>query len=298
MSGAPFLRRWATVVSERFPPVAHVALIGAFFAGNAPDVVRGGGTGALHAAAAAAATLLVFFRMRVFDEIKDHATDVRLHPERPLARRLVSVREAKTVAFSVAAVEGLLAAACGASAFTVWTGVLAFTLLMYREFFLGTWLRPRMELYAVTHTFVVVGIGAFVAVAAGGAHGLDTVLLAAAAGNWAVFNDFEFARKTFAPEEEKPGIETYSLRWGPRGAVTLTMANVAVAAAAMLWTARASVAPLCAAAVVLFAVAVAVPYLLAPRAGSAAFYRRGMGVFLFGYYVLLAVAPRSAGGGG
>jgi len=199
------------------------------------------------------------------------------------------------VAFGVAAVEGVLAAVCGTHAFAVWAAVLAYTLLMYREFFVGRWLRPRMELYAVTHTFVVVGIGAFVAVAADGPHEIDAFLVATAAANWAVFNVFEFARKTFAPDEERPGVETYSLRWGPRGAIALTMANVIVAAVALLWTARATIAPFCAAGVVAYVVAVALPYVVSPRPGRAALYRRGVGAFLLGYYVLLAAAPRSAG---
>ena len=42
---------------------------------------------------------------------------------------------------------------------------------------------------------------------------------------------FEFARKTYAPQEERAGVDTYSSLYGPWGAVLLTASQIAVALA-------------------------------------------------------------------
>jgi 4-hydroxybenzoate polyprenyltransferase len=47
--------------------------------------------------------------------------------------------------------------------------------------------------------------------------------------NWALFNLFEFARKTFAPDEERPHVESYSSLFGVLGAVLLSLSQVAIA---------------------------------------------------------------------
>ena len=43
-----------------------------------------------------------------------------------------------------------------------------------------------------------------------------SVLYAASA--WAGFTVFEVARKAHGPDEEKPGVDSYSSLWGPGGA--------------------------------------------------------------------------------
>jgi 4-hydroxybenzoate polyprenyltransferase len=50
-----------------------------------------------------------------------------------------------------------------------------------------------------------------------------------ALGNWFVFNVFEFGRKTFGKEEERAGVDSYSARLNPWGAVALLMVNVVLA---------------------------------------------------------------------
>ena len=47
---------------------------------------------------------------------------------------------------------------------------------------------------------------------------------------WCIFNLFEFARKTFAPSEERQGVESYSSLFGIAGAVILSISQALVAA--------------------------------------------------------------------
>lgn len=226
--------RWGRFLSERFPPASHVPMV-ALFAGfhAAISCVAFLTPGTL---AAFALSLVFFLKLRLYDELKDLDTDRILHPERPLPRGLVSVREVHRALAGVLVLETAFAFAWGG-----WTGIVflpavGWSLLMFREFFLGTWLRRHLTTYAVTHTFVVVllslSLRSLLSGQAGALPGLRDLaaFLPSALGCWLVFNVFEFARKTFASSEEREGIDTYSKVWGRSGAVALT-ASQAVGAA-------------------------------------------------------------------
>jgi len=105
----------------------------------------------------------------------------------------------------------------------IWVFFLCFTLMMRMEFFVGDWLRPRLELYAITHTFSATLLGMLIhAVTTGRQIALaEGAFLLFALGNWFVFNVFEFGRKTFAHEAERAGVDSYSARLNPAGAVAL-----------------------------------------------------------------------------
>jgi 4-hydroxybenzoate polyprenyltransferase len=300
-----FAARWWTFVRERFEPIGHVLMAGAFFAGNAgaARLLVGSRVSAGRAICGGLAVLIVFLRLRIFDEIKDHLTDRDAHPERPLARGLISPAEAKAVAAALAVLEAALALCCGLPALTAWFGVLVFSLLMYREFFVGAWLRPKMELYAVTHTLVAGWMGLLAAAAASGifAWEMPAGLWLMVPANWAVFNVFEFARKTWGADEERPGIESYSGRLRPAGAAALSVGQVLLAAGmifaalraagmprAALWTALGLSVPTAAAS--LF-------YVVAPRRAAARTFRGVMTAFILGSYLTLAAAPFLRGPG-
>jgi 4-hydroxybenzoate polyprenyltransferase len=226
------LARWWTFTAERYEPWRHVFAGVAFALGNA-GVALAGSPSRPEASRLAAACLLVvvfFFRLRVYDEIKDHATDLRESPGRPLARGLVSVSEARRVAWVAIAMEGGTIAAVAAAAASAWAVALLYSLAMYREFGVGSWLRPRMELYAISHTLVASTLGVTVAclVLDAPPWGLPSRVLPFMVTNWSLFNVFEFSRKTFAAEEERAGVASYSSRWGPRGAVAITLGWVVV----------------------------------------------------------------------
>jgi 4-hydroxybenzoate polyprenyltransferase len=293
---AGFLPRWAAFVAERFPPARHLLMAGAFFAGNAAAAVAltGGWLRPVTAICGGAATLLIFLRLRIFDEIKDCRTDRDVHPERPLARGLIAPAEAWRVALAVAGAELLLALGCGLPALIAWAAVFGFSLLMFREFFIGAWLRPKMELYAAAHTLVAGWMGLFVAAAVSGQlpWELPARLWIFLIANWAVFNVFEFARKTWAPEEERPGVESYSGRLRPAGAALLAVGQV-LPAAALAWPLLAGAAgrtPALWTAALMAAIptAAASIYVLSPGRSGARLYRGAMTLFIVGYYLALA----------
>ncbi|MBN1669538.1 MAG: UbiA family prenyltransferase [Kiritimatiellae bacterium] len=240
-----------------------------------------------------AATVLIFFRLRIFDELKDYETDKALHPDRPLARGLISTIDAKRMALTVAVLELALAAASGPCAFAAWGVVLLFSLLMYREFFAGAWLRPKMELYAVSHTLVSGWIGLYIATAVSGMlpWRLPAGVWAFALANWAVFNVFEFARKTWARDEETPGIESYSGRLQPWGAALLTLSMVAGSAlglyAVVTRTAAADAARILALVMAAIPTVIGLVYTGHPRGAAGPLFRRTMEVYIVAYYLVL-----------
>jgi 4-hydroxybenzoate polyprenyltransferase len=242
-----------------------------------------------------AVTWLVFLRLRIFDELKDHGTDLKLNPGRPLPRGLISPGEAKLAAFAIAAAEAALACLCGLQAFAAWIVLLLYSLLMYREFFIGPWLRPRLELYAVAHTFAAGWTGLFVAVAVSGLAltALPRHVRLFALVNWALFSVYEFSRKTWAREEEREGRDSYSKRLGRGGAVALSTALAWAAAAIAFAPLGSGVSRTVPAVLFVFPALAAFPYLLRPRAVWAVTYRRAMQAYLFIFYVAAGLKMRS-----
>lgn len=222
---------------ERFSPLAHAVMIAAYFSANAstafistglmpdfgPTVVLG-----------ALTIFLTFFHLRIFDEMKDYSSDLAIHPERPLPRGIISLSEAGIVAASIMVAELALGFAIGPPAFVSALFVAAYSLLMYKEFFVRTWIRPRLVTYALTHTLISCCMSLFIFSAITGRHfwqipkafGIFVII------NWLLFNIFEFGRKTYAEEEERSGVDSYSRRLGPFGAsaALLIMAGTAVIA--------------------------------------------------------------------
>lgn len=293
----PFLHRWSSFVRERFPLLHHVPMACAFFTGNALLALRFTGTplSVGRFVGGAVVTLLVFFRLRLFDEIKDYETDRELHADRPLARGLIPVREARWMTIAVAAAEAALVSYAGTAALLAWSIVLAYSLLMFREFFVGSWMRPKMELYAVTHTLVASGIGLLGMSLATHAplSTLPQELWIFLPANWFTFNVFEFARKTWGRDEEKPGIDSYSKRLTPLGAVLLSLSQVAGALSFAGAALRAIPFPdSLLLLVVLFSLLFLLSsfiFVLRPSSGPARLFRTSMTLFLLVFYVSLSV---------
>jgi 4-hydroxybenzoate polyprenyltransferase len=272
-------------------------MVGAFFAANALLAVRlAQHTAPIdHLLCAFAVTLLVFFRLRIFDEIKDASRDRSEHPERPLARGLISLDEAKQATAVSASAELAFALHAGPPAAVAWLFVSGYSLLMYREFFIGSWLRPKMELYATSHTLVAGWIGLFVVIAATSRWPWDlpNAVWVLVGLNWAIFNLFEFARKSWGQDEERSGIPSYSNRWTPAGAAALALSQAFAAAIASAILLRASLhsAMAVGASSVLAAIVLAasIVYVMKPFQQRARIYRSTMTFFILGIYSILVL---------
>ncbi|KAG0309105.1 hypothetical protein BGZ98_005217 [Dissophora globulifera] len=118
--------------------------------------------------------------LRVMDDLKDVDTDILAHPERPLPRGLVTVREASIVVHSLviflilngialAIVENL---ACG----LLCIATTLYYYAMFKEFGCGHWLSARPILYVITHQLVVILMVLFPIAAFHGSSSLTSIL--------------------------------------------------------------------------------------------------------------------------
>ncbi|MCK6597137.1 MAG: UbiA family prenyltransferase [Bdellovibrionaceae bacterium] len=231
--------------------------------------------------------LSFFFRLRLFDEIKDYAVDLKYNPTRPLARGVLSVDQVKLILLVLIFAELIVTALLGKEYFFIHLVAIFYSLLMFEEFFLGSFLRPRLVMYAVTHTFVSSLSGFSAALVFSGAS-LDvlsqkTILFFVTP--WFYFNLFEFARKTYAREEERSEVETYSLLFGPGGAWALSMSQVLLGLGFLHFLNVNKLEYFYVLASVYFLLSLA--YLFNKSTRSAKFFRNISGVFLLAHFLLL-----------
>jgi 4-hydroxybenzoate polyprenyltransferase len=232
--------RWVVYQRERFPILAHGALIAAFSSGavcyaaqlraardGAAFSVRGSSL-----AVAFVSCLLFFFELRVSDEHKDFDDDLRWRPYRPVPRGLVTLRELFWVAVAGAVIQLVLALWLEPRLVTPLLAVWGYMGLMTREFGVREWLRrhpitvlwshmlilPLIDLYATACDWMPSGAGRVVS------SGLAWFLVAS------FFNGIvvELGRKLRAPVDEEQGVETYSALWGTRRACIAWLGAMAV----------------------------------------------------------------------
>ena len=233
------MRGWLSFIQERFPPLKHIPLILCFFGANAfialcsfPLALEMRWKWIL----SFFVVLLIFFRLRIFDEIKDYKTDLLIHKERPLARGLISLSNAKRMAFSLILIELILSLIVGAPAFLGACLVSFYSLLMYKEFFIGFWLSTKLATYAITHTIISSLLSLFIFSAVTGLNIWEAPFsfLLFSLANWMLFNVFEFGRKTFGRGEEKEEVDSYSKNFGAWGAC-LSVLGMAFFAEIVAW---------------------------------------------------------------
>lgn len=232
-------KKWWVFAQERFSLASHIPMVGLFVLGNMIVTQSLTSVAKIYSdfPLIFAFTFCFFFRMRCFDEIKDYEVDLKVNPTRPLARGLLSIRQVKIMIGALSVLELFLASrfwtnfGLGLAPLLFHVIAMAYSFLMYKEFFIGQYLRPHLTTYAVTHTFVSTLLGLSVAAQTTGVVNLammKTVLIMAPI-NWSMFNLFEFARKTYAPEEERPTVDTYSSLFGSWGALFLSLSQVVLA---------------------------------------------------------------------
>ena len=228
------LTNWRIFQRERFPLHTHLPLILALLWAHIA-FVRFSVTESWSWIALFFVLFSFFFRMRLFDEIKDYVTDCEKNPSRPLPRGILKIHDLQRAILILFGFEFALAGIANPIALTILLPAQGYSFLMYKEFFIGKILRPRLTTYAVTHTVVMVLLSVLCS-----AWLLERFPWQLEIRNWifaigcfGIFNVFEFGRKTFAETEERPGVDSYSKIWGHAGAVFLNLSQGLLGLAAM-----------------------------------------------------------------
>ena len=213
---------------ERFPLAKVIPLLAAFSAAGlsiaAIDGDKAGFPWGAFSLGLALATL-IFFQLRVCDEVKDLEDDRTYRPERPIPRGLIRLNTLVglgliTALFTIALVVWwnlellwLLA--------LVWLWLAAMTY----EFAVPEWLKARAALYLLSHMLIMPLIALLITGLIWLEHGSPSaallVFLALTFVNGCLL---EIGRKLLAPEQERRGVDSYSKLWGSNvgGAVWLS----------------------------------------------------------------------------
>jgi len=154
------------------------------------------------------AVIFFFFRLRVFDEIKDYLLDEVNHPQRVLQSGRITLKELKALAAVGVIIEIAWSLKLGIPCFVAWIVALAFSLLMRYEFFIAGFLKKRLLLYAITHMLIMPLIILWIWKAYSPVIGEGYCLLAllSLAGGFS----FEIARKIHTPDAERNTVDSYS----------------------------------------------------------------------------------------
>lgn len=226
---AEHLIRWWKFTAERFEPLSHFFMIALFFGAHylVADASKYVILEPIHLLWVTLGTASFFLKLRFYDEIKDFETDVAFNPTRPLPRGLLKHFDMKKGIEHCIILEIIFFTSCGMPGFVAILFAIGYSLLMYREFFIGEMIRPHLTTYATSHTVVTI----FLSLAIFSAlsryypwdHEADFYYFAIL--SWLLFNIFELGRKIYQPCEERDGVDTYSKIWGKFGAVILILAH-------------------------------------------------------------------------
>lgn len=239
------LKNLAAYLHERFPLV-NMALFAILFAtvftvaGEAQAGALGQLPGfGLSELGGILATISFFFRLRVFDELKDFASDAVLYPQRVLQSGRVSLGQLQWLAGLGAALELAWSLHRGWAATLGWVVLVTYSLLMRYEFGAPTWLRAQLLLYAISHMLIMpLVIGwlwlAYAPLSLFMVKGGLLLALLSLLGGFA----FELARKTRTQAAEREGVDSYSKTLGyggAIGAVVLVVLSSAGVQARLFW---------------------------------------------------------------
>jgi len=236
--------RWRVYQRERFPLLMHGPVIAVFAISSVcfSKLLRGDihlpGFSVL--ITAFIVSLLFFFQLRVADEWKDYADDLRWRPCRPVPRGLVTLHELRTLALLAALVQLALTISLSPALTPFLLLVWSYMGLMTREFFMPAWLKAHPLAYLLSHMLVMPLIYLFATtcewrISGNVAPGALAWFLASGFFNGMVF---ELGRKIRAPEGEEPGVGTYTALWGHNRAIAAWLSVIALSAIFALLAAR------------------------------------------------------------
>ena len=225
---------WWQFTKERFEPVSHLTMIVVFMVAH---ILVAKASIPLVASSMNFITLLIgviafYFKLRLYDEVKDYELDVVINKTRPLPRGLLNHKDMYRGMAVCIAIELVCFSLMGLESFISIVIAILYSLLMYKEFFIAEKIRPYLTTYALVHTIVTTLLSFAIFSFLTKLTILEVIgtrsFLSFAMANWLLFNIFEFGRKTFASSEERQSVDTYSSLFGRTGAVILVASQAVI----------------------------------------------------------------------
>lgn len=164
-----------------------------------------------------------FFRLRVSDEIKDYKIDMLNHPNRVLQSGRVNLNQLMIVSFILLFVELSWTIFNGKITTICWLILLSYSLLMRYEFFVSSYLKKRLLLYAVTHMLIMPFIILWIWSAFSPTNLFTKTYFLLASLSFLSGFCFEIARKTHDENAEVVTVDSYSKTLGFINAIKLIL---------------------------------------------------------------------------
>lgn len=220
-------KRILAYTQERFPLVA-ILLFVALFCLNSfylAQQVALGGVGSYFGPQMLFSLLtifLVFFHLRLLDEFKDYEDDCKAYPERLLSRGVVTLKDLGTLAAVFIGLEFLFNVGFGFKAAGLAVGVIVYSLLMFKEFFISEALKKSLFAYLVSHQLIlpVMIIYAFYMAVQDSifSQTSNPAFWLALGAVTLPSTIYELARKTWSEDREHETADSYTKVWGVKGA--------------------------------------------------------------------------------
>lgn len=168
------------------------------------------------------AVISFFFRLRVFDEIKDYDIDSINHPHRVLQSGRIELKHLTGMSVAGAVVEIAWCLVNGKLVFIYWLLAVLFAFLMRYEFFISSFLKKYLLLYAFSHMMIMPLIITWIWSAYADMSFQTNLLLLSSLSVLSGFS-FEIARKIHISDYEKLLIDSYSKVVGYKGSIVLVL---------------------------------------------------------------------------
>lgn len=151
------MKKWASFFKERTPIASYLLIC----MGPAASAYALAEKPSIYSLSLSFLGFFIFFLvLRMMDEYKDYDKDVLAHPSRPLPRGLIALPEFKlgiTIGMILlCAFDAFLLLSGYTNSFYLYSLVIIHLWLMYKEFYMATWINARPLLYAVTHQVILV----------------------------------------------------------------------------------------------------------------------------------------------
>jgi 4-hydroxybenzoate polyprenyltransferase len=209
---------------ERFPPV-NMALFAILFTTVmciATHTINKTAQFGVNEIVGCIAVISFFFRLRVFDEIKDYEIDLINHPHRVLQTGRVTIKDLWAVSIALGVIEIGWSFMNGIETLVAWSCALVFAVLMRYEFFVGRFLKKYLFIYAVSH-MMIMPLAIYWVWSAYTDMAFNYNLLLLSSLSVVSGFAFEIARKIKLYDDERSSIDSYSKIVGYANAVFLVL---------------------------------------------------------------------------
>lgn len=186
------------------------------------------------------AGLSFMLHTRIIDEIRDKEVDDVHHPDRPVQRGLVSLRELTVLGYANGGIFICIHALLDPLSGLLSAGLLLYSIVARYEVGPLAWLKPRFWLYNVVMLGQMLLLQWIAYAALTQTLDWPSAIWMHGWGIWALTAQIEVARKCLAPDEETTYRDSYSSRVGSWGSVGIVLALTLLA----LWAFAATGMPL------------------------------------------------------